>query len=44
MNGLMVEILDGHISEHVMDPGSKPSLAQTEAARELVDVIKAYLK
>ena len=44
LNGLMAQILEGHIREHVLDPGRKPTQGQLEAADELVDVVKAYLK
>lgn len=44
LNGLMAEILEGHIREHVIDPGRKATQEQLEAADELVDVVKAYLK
>ncbi len=44
LNGLMAQILEGHVREHVIDPGRKPTQAQLEAADELVDVVKAYLK
>ena len=44
LNGLMAEILEGHIREHVIDPQRKPNSAQMEAAEELVDIVKAYLK
>ena len=44
LNGLMAKILEGHVREHVIDPGRKPTQAQTEAAVELVGVVKAYLK
>lgn len=44
LNGLMAQILEGHIREHVIDPGRKPSQGQLAAADELVDVVKAYLK
>jgi DNA-binding FrmR family transcriptional regulator len=44
LNGLMAQILEGHIREHVIDPGRKPTQGQLEAADELVDVVKAYLK
>lgn len=44
LNGLMAQILEGHIREHVIDRGRKPTQAQLEAADELVDVVKAYLK
>lgn len=44
LNGLMAQVLEGHIREHVIDPGRKPTRAQLEAADELLDVVKAYLK
>jgi len=44
LNGLMAEVAEGHIREHVIDPARKPSKAQIEAADELVDMVKAYLK
>jgi DNA-binding FrmR family transcriptional regulator len=44
LNGLMAQILEGHIREHVIDPGRKATAGQLAAADELVDVVKAYLK
>ncbi len=44
LNGLMAEVTEGHIREHVIDPARRPSGAQLEAADELVDVVRAYLK
>lgn len=44
LNSLMAEILEGHIRFHVLDPGRKPTADQAEAAQELIDVIKSYLK
>ncbi len=44
LNGLMAEVVEGHLREHVIDPARKPSSAQLEAADELVDVVRAYLK
>jgi DNA-binding FrmR family transcriptional regulator len=44
LNGLMAQVLEGHIREHVIDPGRKATRGQLEAADELVDVVKAYLK
>ena len=44
LNGLMAQVAEGHIREHVIDPARKPSAAQLEAADELVDVVRAYLK
>jgi hypothetical protein len=40
----MAEILEDHIRLHVLDPQRRPTAEQSEAAEELVDVIKSYLK
>ncbi len=44
MNSLMAEILEGHIRFHVVNPDDAPSSAQAEAAQEVIDVIRRYLK
>lgn len=44
MNGLMAELLEGHVRFHVLDPDRKPSAEQLAGAEELIDVVKAYLK
>lgn len=44
LNGLMAVVLEGHIREHVIDPRGKATQGQLEAADELVDVLRAYLK
>lgn len=44
LNGLMAQLLEGHVREHVIDPRRRPTPAQLEAADALVDVVKAYLR
>jgi DNA-binding FrmR family transcriptional regulator len=44
MNGLMVELVEDHVRFHVLDPSRKPSSAQTQAADELVEIVRSYLK
>ena len=44
ISGLMSEVLEGHVREHVMDTSHRPTSDQSEAAEELIDVIKTYLK
>ncbi len=44
INGLMGEVIDGHIRLHVVDPHQNPSPEQAEAVEELVEVVRAYLK
>lgn len=42
VNGLMAELIEDHVREHVLhaESGSK----RIEGANELIDVVKAYLK
>jgi FrmR/RcnR family transcriptional regulator, repressor of frmRAB operon len=42
--GLMFEVLEGHVRKHVMDTSHRPTTDQSEAAEELIDVLKTYLK
>ena len=44
INGLIAEIIEGHIRFHVIDPKHKPTRDQSEAAQELIDVVNTYLK
>lgn len=44
MNGLMAEIIEGHIRFHVLNPDIRPTSPEAKAAQELIDVVKAYLK
>jgi FrmR/RcnR family transcriptional regulator, repressor of frmRAB operon len=44
INGLMAEIIEGHIRFHVVDPDRQPTTEKAKAAQELIEVIKAYLK
>ena len=39
LNGLMAEVLEGHIRFHVLDPKSGKNAPQVEAAEELIDVV-----
>ena len=43
MNGLMAQIIEGHVELHVLDP-HKATDAQREAGAELMEVIRAYMK
>ena len=42
LNGLMAELIEGHLRFHVLDPGQKTSPSQLEAADELMAVVKRY--
>ena len=44
INSLMAEVIEGHIRFHVVDPDEKPASKQAKAARELMDVVKTYLR
>jgi FrmR/RcnR family transcriptional regulator, repressor of frmRAB operon len=44
INGLMAEIMEGHIRFHVVDPDQDPTSERARAAQELIDLVNAYLK
>jgi len=44
MNGLMQQVIEGHVRYHVLDPHRKPSSDQEEATEELLAVLRAYLR
>jgi DNA-binding FrmR family transcriptional regulator len=44
MNSLMAELLEGHIRSHVLNGKHKPSSQQEQAADEVIDMVKSYLK
>jgi DNA-binding FrmR family transcriptional regulator len=44
LNGLMAELIEGHVRFHVLAPDGKKSAPQAEAAEELIEVVRAYLK
>ena len=44
MNSLMGEVVEGHVRYHLIDPDRHPTSAEAEAAQELIDVVKAYMK
>jgi DNA-binding FrmR family transcriptional regulator len=44
INGLMAEVIEGHIRFHIIDPNVKPKSAKAQAAQELMDVVNSYLK
>ena len=43
LNGLMSELIEGHLRFHVLDPGGKAHPSQLEAADELMAIVKRYL-
>lgn len=44
INGLMAEVLEGHIRIHIIDPDMNPTSEQSKASQELIDLVKTYLK
>jgi DNA-binding FrmR family transcriptional regulator len=44
IDGLMAEVIEGHIRFHVVDPDHHPTSERAKAAQELIDVIKMYMK
>jgi DNA-binding FrmR family transcriptional regulator len=42
MNGLMSEVVEGHIREHIVQAENKEEAA--ESAEELIDIMKSFLK
>jgi FrmR/RcnR family transcriptional regulator, repressor of frmRAB operon len=44
LNGLMSEVVEDHILFHVLGSKGKSSPKQYEAAEQLMDVVKTYLK
>src|SRR5882762_404352 len=44
LNGLMAELVEGHIWFHVLDPDRSKDSPQAAAAEELIDIVRSYLK
>jgi FrmR/RcnR family transcriptional regulator, repressor of frmRAB operon len=44
LNGLMSELVEGHILFHVLDPERAKDSPQAAAAEELIDIVRAYMK
>ena len=42
LNGLMAELIEGHLRFHVLAPDKKALPSQREAADELIAVVKRY--
>ncbi|MGA8531921.1 MAG: metal/formaldehyde-sensitive transcriptional repressor [Acidobacteriaceae bacterium] len=43
LNGLMAELIEGHLKFHVLVPGQRTLPSQVEAADELMAVVRRYL-
>jgi len=44
LDSLMAEVIEGHIRFHVIDPKRDPTDDQTQAAQDLIDALKTYLR
>ena len=44
LDSLMAEVIEGHIRFHVLDPKREPTDEQSQAAQDLIDALKTYLK
>lgn len=44
LTGLMAEIIDGHVRDHILDPEQEPTPAQRRAAEELMEILRAFVK
>jgi DNA-binding FrmR family transcriptional regulator len=44
INGLVAELVEEHVRTHVIDAKTKANAAQREAAEELIDVVRTYLR
>ena len=42
INGMMAEVVEDHIQEHMM--AAKPSREESQAADELIDVLRSYIR
>jgi DNA-binding FrmR family transcriptional regulator len=42
IGALMAEVMEDHVRLHVIEPD--PALARAQAAEELIDVVRSYLK
>ena len=44
LNGLMAELIEGHVRFHLLPPELESHPSQHEAADELIEVVKRYFK
>ena len=44
MAGLMAEVVEDHVRNHLVDADTHPNALNAEAAEQLLDVVRTYLK
>jgi DNA-binding FrmR family transcriptional regulator len=42
--GLMAEVVEEHVRTHLVDPAKHPGALNAEAAEQLLDVVRTYMK
>ncbi len=42
--GLMAEVVEDHVRTHLVDPDKHPGALDADAAEQLLDVVRTYLK
>ena len=44
INSIMAEVVEDHIQDHLLGAERKPTRSEVEAAQELLDVLRSYIK
>jgi DNA-binding FrmR family transcriptional regulator len=44
VNGMMAEVVEDHIQMHMVDANRKPTKKEIEAADELIEVLRSYIR
>jgi DNA-binding FrmR family transcriptional regulator len=44
LNGLIAQIIEDHVREHIADPAQRPGTARAAAIQELLDVVRSYFR
>jgi DNA-binding FrmR family transcriptional regulator len=44
LDALMAQVIEGHIRFHILDPGRPRTGVQEQAAEDLIDALKTYLR
>ena len=44
IHGTLAEVVEGHIREHMVDPGRRRTKAESQAADELIEVVRRYVR
>lgn len=44
LSSLIASIIEDHVRDHILDPDERPSAKRADATRELLDVVRMYLK